>query len=176
MNMPHKKDQQASKKMGQGMYTIAWILGLGLLTMFFSGHEERKINPNQNPESRLAGEQTEVVLEQNRQGHYITNGTINGQAVTFLLDTGATDVAIPEHIAERLGLKKGRTLNVSTANGDIRVYESWIEELAIAELVIKDVDANINPNDTENYILLGMSALKQVEFTQRGKFLTLKSY
>ena len=176
MNMPHNNEEQPSKKMGQGMYTIAWLLGLGLLTMFFSGHEERKINPNQNPESRLTGEQTEVILEQNRQGHYVTNGTINGQTVTFLLDTGATDVSIPEHIAEKLGLKKGRSLHVSTANGDIRVYESWIAQLAIDELVINDVDANINPAVTDDFILLGMSALKKVEFTQRGKSLTLKTY
>ena len=52
----------------------------------------------------------QVTLQQNRQGHYVTNGAINGTQVTFLLDTGATQVSIPGHIAETLSLQAGANI------------------------------------------------------------------
>ena len=178
-NQPPDKnnpEHHHSRKIGRGMYAIAWILGVVLLTLFFSGHEKRKINPNQSPESRLNNGATEVVLQQNRQGHYVTNGSINDTNVVFLLDTGATDVSIPAHIAKTIGLKKGRAIPIATANGNITVYQSWIEKVTIGDLVIEDVDANINPEMEDDFILLGMSALKKIEFTQKNDKLTLKSY
>jgi aspartyl protease family protein len=158
------------------MYFMAWIAGLALLTVLFSGIAERKVNPNQSPNARVANGVTEVVLKQNRKGHYVTTGTINGQEVVFLLDTGATDVSVPAHIAEKVNMSKGRPINVMTANGMITAYQSWIAEIGIDELLITDVDANINPAVKDDFILLGMSALKRLEFTQRGDTLTLRSY
>ena len=173
---PDNNQGPQTKGMGQGMYFVAWLLGIALLTMMFSGVEERRINPNMNPESISANGVTEVVLKQNRQGHYVTRGTINGQPVVFLLDTGATDVSVPEHIAASVGMKKGRDIRMSTANGVITAYESWISEVGIDNLIISDVDANINPAVKDDFILLGMSALKKVEFTQQGDTLTIRSY
>jgi len=175
-NDPNKQQQSNTQTMGRGMYTAAWIFAIGLLTIFFSDFEERKVNPNRNPESRNSNGVQEVVLKQNRQGHYVTSGTINGQTVIFLLDTGATDVSIPEHIANQIGLKKGRSIPISTANGTIRVYQSWIKEITIGDIRLTDVDANINPEVNDDFILLGMSALKDLEFTQRNNTLTLKTY
>ncbi len=180
-NQPDKPGQEPdnlppTKSMGRGMYAMAWLFAIALLTLFFSGHEKRRINPNQNPESRVLNGNAEVILQQNRQGHYVTNGTINGVEVIFLLDTGATDVSIPEHIADKIGLKKGRAIPISTANGTIRAYQSWISALGIGEIIIEDVDANINPEVRDDFILLGMSALKKLEFTQRDGTLTLRNY
>lgn len=165
--------QPSIQGLGKGMYSVAWLLGIALLTLFFSDHEQRKINPNQNPETRVSQGIAEVVLQQNRQGHYITNGTINGTEVTFLLDTGATNVSVPAHIAEKIGLQKGYPQPTITANGTIRVYQSWIDELTIGKIVLRDIDANINPHVTDDFILLGMSALTKLEFTQRNDTLTL---
>ena len=173
---PNSGDDQPSQSMGRGMYAVAWLFGLALLTMFFSGHEKRKVNPNQNPDTSMQNGVAEVVLQQNRQGHYVTNGTINGHKVVFLLDTGATDVSIPAHIADDIGLKRGRGVQVSTANGTIKVYQSWLQEVGIGEILLTNVDANINPGMKDDFILLGMSALKHLEFAQRGRTLTLKTY
>jgi len=177
MNMPERDpEQKSSQTMGRGMYTIAWLFGIGLLTLYFADHQEKRVNPNQNPESRSNNGVEEVLLQQNRHGHYVTNGTINGVTVTFLLDTGATDVSIPAHIADKIGLKRGRAIPISTANGNIRVYQSWVEQLGIGSIKLYDIDANINPEMKEDFILLGMSALKKLEFTQRDDALTLRSY
>lgn len=173
---PSQNNDNQAHSIGKGMYFAAWILGLALMTSLFSGVAERKINPNQSPDARTVNGVTEVVLQQNRQGHYVTNGTINGKEVTFLLDTGATDVAVPAHIAELVNMRQGRAIQVMTANGIVTAYQSWIAEVGIDELIIQDVDANINPAMTDDFILLGMSALKQLEFTQRGDTLILKHY
>jgi aspartyl protease family protein len=65
---------------------------------------------------------------------------------------------------------------MNTANGTVKGYESWIEELRVGEIKLNNIDANINPGMTDNFILLGMSALKDLEFTQRDNKLTLKAY
>ncbi len=113
-------------------------------------------------------------MQQNRQGHYLTNGAINGEKVTFLLDTGATQVSIPAHIAEKLSLQAGGKSRVQTANGSITVYQTQINELRIGNIYLYNVAAHINPSMNANEILLGMSALKRVEFRQTGKQLILR--
>jgi aspartyl protease family protein len=115
----------------------------------------------------------EVVLEQNRKGHYVAGGKVNGVPVTFLLDTGATDVAVPESIALQAGLERGNASFAATANGIVTVYSTRINELVLGNIVLKDINASITTSMVGNTILLGMSALKQIEFTQRGTTLTL---
>ena len=81
---------------------LAWVIGLGLAAMWFSGVEERRLNPNQAPQSITTNSGIEVRLASNPQGHYLMTGEINGREVTFLLDTGATFVAIPASVASGL--------------------------------------------------------------------------
>ncbi|MFK5893201.1 MAG: TIGR02281 family clan AA aspartic protease [Pseudomonadota bacterium] len=169
----NKPSSEETKGMGKGMIAVAMILFLGMLTFIFQGALEKQINPNQNVRS----EQTQtgqiiVTLKRNRAGHYVSNGTINGQGVTFLLDTGATNVAVPQHIAKRLGLPPGRAISISTANGRTIGQQTLIEHLTIGQISLFNVRAIITPNLNE--ILLGMSALKQLEFSQKGKLLTIK--
>ena len=158
---------------GQGMMVIACIIGLALLTYFFSGVEQRQRNPNADPNSLVYENQVEVALKQNRQGHYVVTGTINGREVDFLLDTGATEVVIPETTAQELGLPYGRRGRAMTANGAVMVYDTRIARLTIGEIELLDVNASINPS-MQGAILLGMSALRQIEFIQQGKTLTLR--
>jgi len=162
--------------MGQGMMVLALILGMVLLTQFFSGVVEQKRNPNQDPVSMVNASYVEVQLERNRQGHYLSIGEINGEEVEFLLDTGATDVVIPAALAEELGLRRGRASRAMTANGTVTVYNTNLAELSIGDLTLYNVKASINPGMRSGGILLGMSALKKVEFSQRGDILTLRQF
>lgn len=168
---------QHTIRLGRGMMIAAWVLLLALLTLFFNGWDKKQRNPNQEVESRITGNgMREVVLKRNRMGHYVANGEINRHKVTFLLDTGATTIAIPQNIADRIGLKRGFPYTVSTANGNITVYATRLESLAIGDIVLHDLKANINPHMQEEGILLGMSVLKQLELIQRGNTLTLRQY
>ena len=91
--------QHTPKRIGQGMWMIAWVLLLGLLYLFFEDTISQQYNPNQSLVSDSSN--AEVVLQRNRSGHYVAPGKINGTAVTFLLDTGATTISIPEAVAEK---------------------------------------------------------------------------
>ncbi|PCJ94270.1 MAG: TIGR02281 family clan AA aspartic protease [Porticoccaceae bacterium] len=155
---------------------IGWVVVIGLLTLVAGRWEERQINPNQQLVSQVSAEgKSEVVLQRNRYGHYVTSGLINGQEVTLLLDTGATYVSVPENMAEGLGLRKMARSQSSTANGVVDTYLTRIEYLSIGDLEFYDIAASINPGmNHDTSILLGMSVLKNIEFTQRGDQLTLR--
>ena len=159
------------------MIFAAWIVFLALLALFFADRLERQRNPNQAVVTRVndAGI-SEVVLKRNRYGHYVTSGTVNGHAVEFLLDTGATDVAIPAQVADVLGLKRGAAVRYQTANGMITAWLTRLDNVAIGPLLVNDVAASINPGMGDMEILLGMSVLKRFEFTQRGDTLILRPY
>lgn len=173
--MPDRNTNNDSRQIGKGMIIIAWILGVGLLTYFFNSFLDRQHNPNQQLVSRMSeGGIPEVSLRRNRSGHYVASGQINGQPVRFLLDTGASDVVIPGKIAEHLRLKKGAPLSYQTANGMVTGYRTTLDSVILGPLELKTVPASINPRFQSNDILLGMSVLKQLEFTQRGDTLTLK--
>lgn len=162
-----------SKKTGQTMLTIGWIIALAMLTYFLGIWEKDKINPNQSIQSSIENGIAEVVLKQNSQGHYLLNAEVNGEVLTFLVDTGATQVVLTESQAKKVKLRSGVPFTVSTANGNIRVYSTNIGHLKIGEINLYDVDASINPY-MDDYGLLGMSALANLEWIQRGDTLILR--
>ena len=144
---------------------------------FFDGFLKKQQNPNQIINAYTDSENfNEVRLQRNREGHYLSSGTINNTTVIFLLDTGATNVVIPFHIAENIGLKTGHKTHSVTANGTVSTYATRLDRISIGAIEIREVGASINPNTDEDVILLGMTFLKHLEFTQRGDTLTLRQY
>ncbi len=164
-----------TNKMAKIFIWLAWFFALALLVFFFQDILDKQWNPNEDPQMSLSTQgKAEVRLQQNRQGHYVVQGAINEIPVVFLLDTGATQVSIPAHIAEQLQLKSYAASQVNTANGRTTVYQTKLQQLSIGNIYLYDVAAHINPNMQSNEILLGMSALKRVEFSQVGKQLILR--
>jgi len=154
------------------MLIAAWVIVLLLLTWFFNARLETQNNPNQH--LSYLGSETAVQLERNRLGHYVANGTINGEDVIFMLDTGASDISVPALLASQIGLEKGRTSVYQTANGPIRVWQTLINEVRLGNIRVSNVRASINPAAQGNKVLLGMSFLKHLDFNQQGNTLTLK--
>ena len=156
------------------MTVVAWIIFLAIL---FAGVDyliSQRFNPNQNIVTTVNGYQKEIVLQRNSYGHYVSSGTINEHRVTFLLDTGASDIAIPESIANRIELSKGRAIVVKTANGNTRAYRTRLDSVALGEIKLYDLNATILPNITGDEILLGMNFLKHFEMIQKGRSLTIR--
>jgi aspartyl protease family protein len=162
------------RTLGKGMIAVAWLLLLGLLTLLFNNFLDYENNPNQSPATTTVNGGAKIVdLKMNRAGHYLANGKINGQPVVFLLDTGATDVALPEKLARRLGIDKGFETRAQTANGITRSYLTLLKQVSIGEIHLHGVRASILPGMKGNQVLLGMSFLKQLEMRQKGDTLTL---
>ncbi len=165
----------SQQNFGKTFIWLAWIIGITLLVFVFQDLLDEQWNPNTQPEFRLTQSgKAEVILQQNRQGHYLTKGKINEQEVVFLLDTGATNVSIPAHIADKLQLQSKGSHIAQTANGNVRVYQTQLDQLTIGNIYLYNVSASINPGMKSDEILLGMSALKKVEFSQSGKQLILR--
>jgi aspartyl protease family protein len=153
---------------------LAWCAGLFLATRFFGEWEARQNNPNVVVSSQQGDGFIEVKLVSNQQGHFVASGQINGQPVDFMLDTGATDVSIPAELAKRLKLEEGFGVTLSTANGLSQGYRTRIDRLQVGDIVLRDVRALVAPGLDGNQVLLGMSALNKLEFTQRGGTMLLR--
>jgi aspartyl protease family protein len=169
-----QKQQDFISRAGTGMTAVAWIIFLAILFGLFDHLISKRNNPNQNIVTTMNGYQKEIVLQRNPYGHYVSSGTINGKPVVFLLDTGASDIAIPESVADEIGLPKGRPVMVKTANGNARAYRTQLDSVAIGDIKLYDLNATILTNITGDEILLGMSFLKHFEIIQKGRALTIR--
>ena len=118
------------------------------------------------------------ILKDNRTAGYFVDGLINGQPVRFLVDTGATSVAMSEQHAARLGILHrvdGIRVGVGTASGDAVAHRVNLRSVSIAGMRLADVKAVVIEGDSPRNILLGMNVLTQFEMDQRENLLILRS-
>ncbi len=160
------------RRTGMTMLVIAWLLVFAGIYWFFNGWYIRQTNPN--PQGALQSQTGEVILQRNRAGHYVADGEINGAPVTFLLDTGATQVAMSAKLASQLGLRRGANVTVQTANGMAQGFTTRLDSVRLGFIEVNNVSAIVSDGMDDGMVLLGMSFLKQLEFTQRNDQLILK--
>ena len=127
---PEQIPEHNQRRIGGVMIGLCWLVVIGIVTMLFSGLLDGQNNPNARLETTTgrSGE-AQVRLRQNRMGHYVATGTLNGQPAVFLLDTGATTVSVPEVLAQQLGLAKGTAMQSRTANGTVTTYLTRLDSL-----------------------------------------------
>jgi aspartyl protease family protein len=158
-------------RLGRQMLWVAAIGLLGALYLLFSMLEDgggAGTVSSVDPSGAAM-----VVLEQDRSGHYEAEGTINGRPVTFLVDTGATDVSLPESAARALGLEFGPRVKVMTAAGPADAWVTRLEEVTVGGISRKNVRATITTGEF-NGILLGMSFLKHYSLQQQDGRLVIR--
>ena len=116
-----------------------------------------------------------VSLTADSRGHFITTGTVNGMSVRFLVDTGASSVALSVDEAKRAGVNylAGTRGRVQTANGPAMVYHVKLDAVRIGDITLNNVDAAIVDSDKLGIALLGMSFLNRMEMKRAGDTLTL---
>jgi aspartyl protease family protein len=170
--LPESDDQTVS--IGRWMIIAMWILLLAGGTFFAQKWLEKR-DRGQIPATMVGPDNRKsVVLDADRRGHYVVLGEINGQGVTFLVDTGASGVSVPASVAQDLNLIPGRAFPVSTANGTIMVRETMLDTLSIGNLTLYDQPASINGSMDGEVGLLGMSFLRHFELIQRNEQLTIR--
>lgn len=116
-----------------------------------------------------------VTLYADSLGHHFTEGQINGVTLKFLVDTGATTIAMNSGDAKYAGIdyKKGERIQVETANGITSAYRVVIGTLKLGSLVLNQVDGVVVEGGSPAVVLLGMSALNRMEMKNEGIALTL---
>ena len=100
------------------------------------------------------------------RGHFQTDGRIDGQRIDFMVDTGASVVALNEKSAARFGLRPSRgdyKASVNTANGIIKAAPTRIAMIEIGGLMVRDVDAMVLPDEALSENLLGLSFLSKLK-------------
>ncbi len=164
----------STRKLGTTFTWLGWILGFLLLALLFDRILEQQMNPNQSVQTVLRDGYQEIILKRNRHGHYLLDGKINNQTVTFLVDTGATTTSIPLHLANHLDLQKGPRFGVQTANGSSYAFMTRLNSLQLGDIEFNDIQASLNPGLEGDEILLGMNVLKNLELVQRENLLIIR--
>lgn len=108
---------------------------------------------------------TEVRLPSGRHGHYWSQGRINGRSTQFMVDTGASSVAMSSVEARRLGIdyKSGSRGWVSTAGGNKQAYRVTLASVSLGMITLNGVEASIIEGNSPREVLLGNSFLRRVD-------------
>ncbi len=116
-----------------------------------------------------------IVLTASGGGHFFTQGTINNKQVQFVVDTGATQVAMGAGQAERLGIeyRKGQMLMASTANGNIPMWRVRLASVRIGDVEVYDVEGSVLASNMP-YVLLGNSFLSRFQLTRDNSQMVLE--
>ncbi len=99
------------------------------------------------------------------RGHFATEGRIDGQRIAFMVDTGASVVALNESSAARFGLRPSRNdyrATVTTANGTVKAAPARLAMVEVGGLIVRDVDAMVLPDEALSENLLGLSFLSKL--------------
>ena len=123
----------------------------------------------------VAPEQSTVHINRDGQGQYRVRGSINGQFVNFLVDTGASIVAISARQAQALGLQyeAGQPGTVQTAQGVVGAYFMNLDSVTVGGITRNSVRASVIEGDYPTEVLLGMSFLNQVRYQDDNGVLVL---
>lgn len=154
-------------KTGRFMVFAAWGFFFGVMFLFFYFYNHAAppapvIHPG------------ELIITADQQGHYQIEGELNHQPVNFLLDTGATLVAIPQAVAKKAGLVGMYPITMQTANGNVAGELTRIKHLSFGAFELHNLKAVIIPEGHDDTVLLGMNVLSQFTLSQTGKELTVR--
>lgn len=108
-----------------------------------------------------------IVLVADSRGHFINSGTINGRVMQYMVDTGASTVAIGRTDAERLGLnyQAGEPVRMNTANGVAQGWRLRLDSVRLGDVEVLGVEAIVTPQAMP-YVLLGNTFLTQFQMTR----------
>jgi aspartyl protease family protein len=117
-----------------------------------------------------------IVLSAGSGGHFLVAGTINGRAVQFMVDTGASLIGLSVSDAERFGVdyKNGQPVRMQTANGLVPGWRVKLASVRIGDVEIYDVDAAVGPQSMGPYVLLGNSFLSRFQMRRDNEQMVLE--
>ncbi len=119
----------------------------------------------------------EVQVWRDGTGMYTTVGSVNGLPVSFLVDTGATAVAMNAQQARRLGIDfrvVGQSSGVTTASGVVNAWAVMLDMVKVGDLLLRNVQAVVLEGEYPETALLGMSYLGRLEIDNDGRLMTLR--
>jgi aspartyl protease family protein len=156
----------------------AAFLALGVFAVRFVDQNSRAQAARvamSEPQQSAPNNSRTVVLNKGNGGHFWTEARVDGRRIEFVVDTGASAIALRESDAARLGIhptQRDYTVKVNTANGVSRAAPVDLRMVEIGNVVVRDVRALVHPDNGLGINLLGMTFLAKVKWTHdRGKLI-----
>ena len=142
--------------------------------VFDIGGKRRNLKLGQQHATTNASSSASVTLSADTRGHFVVEGQINGGAVRFIVDTGATVIAMSSADAQRLRInyRSGEVGIMNTANGPAPAYRVKLDTVRVGDITVNNVDAVVMENQTMP-VLLGMSFLNRTNMRREGQLMTL---
>ena len=140
--------------------------------------DEKKYGLGSQISTRLSTPKTSVVRIPSNRGMYKTNGLINGRSVDFLVDTGASVIAMARPTADRLQIQyreTGTPMKVSTASQLHNAWHVMLNTVTVGGITLHQVDGTVIDTAHDQAILLGMSFLNRVKFSQEQGVVVLEA-
>ncbi len=146
---------------------LIWCILLGIAYVVIDGQIKPKV-------ATSPGSSTQIEIPRSRDGHFYVAGTINGQTLTFMVDTGASMVAISQVVAQRLGLSTGRPISIGTAGGMTQGMEIAGLTLRMGGMTLNNVRIVVLPN-MPGEALLGQNVLQHMDVIQTTDRMLLRA-
>jgi aspartyl protease family protein len=150
------------------------VIGFAVLALMLAGLAPKlavNLRPHAAPQPQAAVEAAasygprSVTIPRDERGNFQVAGAIDGRHIEFIVDTGASFVAIPEHEAARLGYhpaSRDYTWRIQTANGTGRAAKVSLDMVEVGGVMVRDVDAFVLPDEALATNLLGLSFLSRL--------------
>ncbi|MGE5468143.1 MAG: TIGR02281 family clan AA aspartic protease [Ignavibacteria bacterium] len=139
------------------------------------GKRQRLVLGEQSASSGGSGGGSTVTLTADGGGHFISAGSVNGAAMRFIVDTGASYVSLNAADAARAGIdyRRGQMGATSTANGLVRAWRVPGATVRLGDITLHEVEVSVIETSMP-VALLGMSFLNRVEMKRDGDTMTLR--
>lgn len=150
---------------------VLWLILFGAVYLFL----DAKMQPQVATVTSLDVARGEVVIQRSRDGHYYVGGAINGQPLTFMVDTGASTVVVSADLAVKIGLTRGEPTQFKTAGGMV-----WGETVSDQTVVAGGIQLKglrvgvVMQMDQRGYALLGQNFLRHIDVIQSGDQMVLR--
>jgi aspartyl protease family protein len=156
--------------------TLVSATGRGAVVRYKQGGEH-KLSLNQSIQHGFRpASKSKLTLYANKTGMFQMSGRINGKPTSFLLDTGATYVALSEYEADRLGIlyENGRKSLIQTASHVVPAWNIQLDRVKVGDISVSHVEAVVLQGNSPQPALLGMSFLKHVKLERNGASMVLE--
>ena len=149
------------------MFLLFWLVVMGVMYLAM----QHFLKPAQ---ARVQADGS-VRIERGMDGHFRARGSVNGQPVTFMVDTGATSVSVTDALASKAGLEGGEKARFRTANGERDGRIVVASEVRVASLVVRDLHVGTGyTGDDSDDALLGQNFLRYFDVQMSGDEMLLR--
>lgn len=163
---------RAGQRLAEG---VRFLAVEGDAAIFEIDGQRRALRMGQPYVTKSQGSTDTVRLSADASGHYVANGAVNGAAIRFLVDTGATMVALPAEFARNAGIRYADAPrgSVQTAGGPTTAFKVKLDTVSIGGVTVNNVDAVVIERGL-NVPLLGMTFLSRMDIQRDGELMVLK--